>query len=435
MKRILLSLVFCKAGLTLTACLFIGWPLSAQVDFATYFEPKSLRVDFALSGNAQEQRASLQQLREEPVWGGPVKNLIDPFEYGGYYINVYDSQTNILLYSRGFNTLFEEWRTTDQAMKETQSWTNSISIPYPKKPVTLELLARERSDNQFYPLWKMEIDPESIFIDKSPLKSLKTEKLQYSGDPAGKVDLVFLAEGYTAAEMDKFDADARRFMEALFQTTPFNTRRNDFNVWAVHVISEESGTDKSGEGIFRNTALNSGFYTFGLDRYLTTPDMKSIRDAVWNVPCDAIFILVNSSTYGGGGMYNFYAIGTADNARTIGVFVHELGHSLAGLGDEYFSSEVAYNDFYNLNTEPWEPNITTLVNFEAKWKDLLPAGTPVPTPVDGPYSDKLGVFEGGGYVAKGIYRPMNHCAMRSRPPFCPVCERSILRMIDYLADF
>ena len=426
---------FFSPFLLIIACLFVGnKSLYAQVDFAAYFEPKSLRIDFALSGNVHEQQASLQQLREEPVWGGPVKNLIDPFDYGGYFVKIYDLHTNVLLYTRGFNTLFEEWRTTDMATKENQSWTNSISIPFPKKPVLFELLARERADNQFHPLWKMEIDPNSIFIDKSPLKNLKTEKLQYKGDPSGKVDLVFLSEGYTASEMEKFNSDARRFMEELFQTAPFSERRDDFNVWAVQLVSEEAGTDKSGEGIFVNTALNSGFYTFGLDRYLTTPDMKSIRNAVWNIPCDAIFILVNSATYGGGGMYNFYAIGTADNARTISVFVHEFGHSFAGLADEYFNAEVAYNDFYNLETEPWEPNITTLVNFEAKWKNLIPPNTPIPTTAEGEFADRIGVFEGGGYYTKGIYRPMNHCTMRDRPPFCPVCERSILRMIDYLSD-
>jgi hypothetical protein len=423
-----------KTYLMIIIYLCMAGSLQAQVDFATYFEPKSLRVDFALSGNAREQQAALQQLREEPVWSGPVKNLIDPFEYGGYLVKVYDLQTNVLLYAKGFNTLFEEWRTTDQAIRETQSWTNSISIPFPRQTILFELLARERSDNQFRSLWKMEIDPKSIFINKSPLKTLHTERLQYSGDPSGKIDLVFLSEGYTTEEMNKFNTDARRFMEAMFRTVPFDEYRNDFNVWAVQLVSEESGTDKSGEGIFRNTALNAGFYTFGLDRYLTTPDIKAIRDAVWNVPCDAIFILVNSPAYGGGGMYNFYAIGTADNARTIDVFLHEFGHSFGGLADEYFSSEVAYNDFYNLQAEPWEPNITTLVNFDAKWKDMLPAGTPIPTLVEGEYAGKLGVFEGGGYMAQGIYRPMNHCMMRSMAPFCPVCKRSITRMIDYFSD-
>jgi len=406
----------------------------AQNSFDAHFEKKSLRVDFALSGNSTYQAAAIQQLREEPVWAGPVKNLIDEFNYGGYHANIYDKATNELIYSRGFNTLFEEWMTTDQAVTEIQSWTNSISIPYPKKTVVFELSARDRSDMQFHSLLKMDIDPTSIFIDRGSLKNNQVTQIQYKGDPSNKVDLVFLAEGYTIEEQDKFVADAKRFSELLFQTAPYTNHREDFNVWSVNLVSEEKGTDSSGKGIFKNTALNSGYYTFGIDRYLTTPDMKSIRDAVWNVPCDAIFILVNAETYGGGGMYNFYAIGTADNDRTPVVFVHEFGHSFAGLGDEYFSSEVAYNDFYNLEKEPWEPNITTLVDFDKKWKDLLPAGTPIPTPLDEKHKNGIGVFEGGGYLAKGIYRPMDHCMMRDYAPFCPACSRAIVRMIDFYCD-
>ena len=368
----------------------------AQQTYDQYFTPKSLRVDFALSGNNEYQAAALQQVREEPVWGGPVNNLIDPFNYGGYYVNVYDKNNEELIYSRGFNTLFEEWRTTDQAKKETQSWTNSISIPFPKVPVVVEITARDKKDMQFHSLLRQEIDPESIFIDRSPLKSNRVHQLVKNGNPAEKVDLVFIAEGYTAAEQEKFVADAQRFSDALFKTAPFDQRGQDFNVWAVGLESEESGTDVSGKGVFKNTALNSGYYTFGVDRYLTTPDMKSIRDAVWNVPCDAIFVLINADTYGGGGMYNFYACGTADNPRTLGVFTHEFGHSFGGLADEYFSSEVAYEDFYNMNCEPWEPNITTLVDFESKWKDLLPANTPISTSITEQTGDNIGVYEGGG---------------------------------------
>jgi hypothetical protein len=407
--------------------------LPAQDDFDSLFERKSLRIDFALSGNRVRQAAALEQMREEPVWAGPLKNRIDPFQYGGYYVKVY-APGRQLIYSRGFNTLFEEWRTTAEAAIQTQSWTNSISIPFPRQTVTVELLARERSTNRFAPLLEWEVDPRSIAIDRSPLKSLKTVNIQQKGDPAEKVDLVFLPEGYTEAGMDKFDADARRFADALFRTPPYDRRQDDFNVRAVHLPSEESGVDIPGEGIYRHTALNAGFYTFGIDRYLTTRDMKSIRNAVWNVPCDAIFILVNSEIYGGGGMYNFYAVGTADNERTIRVFVHELGHSFAGLADEYFESSVAYSDFYSLDVEPWEPNITTLVDFDGKWKDMLPTGIPVPTPPETPYADRVGVFEGGGYLPKGIYRPMDHCTMRDMADFCPVCQRAILRMIRFMTD-
>ena len=389
-----------RKTLILPLALLCGLAGRAQGNFEDSFTEKSLRIDFALSGNKDSQSAAIERLREEPVWGGPRKNLVDTFRYGGYYINVYDAASDSLLYARGFNTLFEEWRTTEQAQTETQSWTNSVAIPYPKAPVRIELTARNRSDMRFHPLLTQTVDPASIFIDRGKLK----------------------------------EADARRFEEALFATPPFDTRRADFNIWAVGTVSEESGTDLSGKGVFKHTALNSGYYTFGIDRYLTTPDMKAVRDAVWNVPCDAIFILVNTDAYGGGGMYNFYAMGTADHPRTPVVFVHELGHSLAGLADEYFSSEVAYQDFYNLKYEPWEPNITTLVDFGSKWEDLLPAGTPIPTPLDEKHREKPGVFEGGGYVAKGIYRPMDHCMMRDYAPFCPACVRAIHRMIDFLTD-
>ena len=416
------------------AMLLLGGVCNAQNEFDTFFVKKSLRIDFALTGNATTQQAAIQQLREEPVWGGPVKNLEDPFNYGGYYVNVYDAESGRKIYSRGFNTLFEEWRTTDQAKSETQAWNNSVSVPFPKKPVQIEICARDKADMNFHPLLKQLVDPKSIFIDRSPLKKNKVVEILSNGDSSNKADLVFLAEGYTEDEMDKFEADAKRFTKTLFDTPPFGKYKADFNVWAVCVPSQESGMDVSGDGVWKNTALNSGYYTFGIDRYLTSQDLKPIRDAVWDVPCDAIFILVNSDTYGGGGMYNFYAMSTANNELTSVVFVLEFGHSFAGLADEYFNSEVAYNDFYNLKYEPWEPNITTLVDFDKKWKDLLPKNTPVPTPLDDKFKDKTGVFEGGGYLSKGIYRPMDNCMMRNYHPFCPACQRGITQMINFLTD-
>lgn len=403
-------------------------------EYAQYFEKKSLRIDFSLIGNADNQWAALEQLREEPIWSGPVKNLIDTFNYGGYYVEVYDKKTNVLIYSRGFNTLFEEWLTTEQAAKQTQSWTNSMSVPFPKREVQLIITGRDRKSGEFGVLLTVDVDPSSIDIDKSPLPVYPVDEILLQGDSSEKVDFVFIAEGYTAEEKDKFFADARRFTESLFKTPPFDVRKSDFNVRAVAVPSEESGTDISGNGVFKNTALNSGYYTFGIERYLTTKDMRSIKDAVANVPCDAIYVLVNTDKYGGGGMYNNYAIGTADHPQTADIFVHELGHSFGGLADEYFSSEVAYDDFYTLTIEPWEPNITTLINFESKWQDLLPKGIPVPTPLTNPYKDQLGVFEGGGYVSKGIYRPSDHCMMRDYAPFCEACVRAIHQMVDFLTD-
>lgn len=345
-----------------------------------------------------------------------------------------DEASNELIYTRSFCSLFGEWRTTAEAKTETQAWYNSMSVPYPKNRIIIDLKARNKADMKFYSIMRHEVDPSSIFIDRAPLAENKVVKIQDKGCPAEKVDLVFIAEGYTEDELDKFFKDAERFSEALFDCPPFDTCRDDFNVWAVGTVSAESGTSSSGTGVYKNTALKTGYYTFGLDRYLTTKDMKSIKDATWNVPCDAVFLLINAETYGGGGIYNSYACGTADNARTLNVFTHEFGHSFAGLGDEYFESEVTYESYYNLEKELWEPNITTLVEFEKKWKDLLPEGTPIPTPLNDETKDGIGVFEGGGYLSEGIYRPMDHCMMRDYAPFCPACSRAILQFVDYLSD-
>lgn len=415
--------------LILSACAF------AQSTFETYFEDKSLRIDFITVGNSQTQSAVVHQLREEPVWGGPRKNLVEPFDYGEYRLDVYDKESGELIYRRSFCSLFGEWRTTAEAKVETQAWYNSMSVPFPKHKVTIDITARNKADMKFYSIMKHEVDPSSIFIDRSSLVENKVEKIRDNGESSDKVDLVFIAEGYTKAEQKKFFKDAERFTEALFACPPFDSCRDRFNVWAVGTVSEESGTSSSGTGVYKNTALNTGYYTFGLDRYLTTSDMKAIKDAVWNVPCDAVFLLINTDTYGGGGIYNSYACGTADNARTPDVFTHEFGHSFAGLGDEYFESTVAYDEnYYNLKLELWEPNITTLVDFDRKWKDLLPEGTPVPTPLNDETKDKIGVFEGGGYLSEGIYRPVDHCMMRDYAPFCPACSRAILMMVDYLTD-
>ena len=407
---------------------------SAQVSFDRYFEESSLRIDFITVGNSQTQSATVHNLRQEPVWGGPRTNLVEPFGYGEYRLDVFDHESGTLIYRRSFCSLFGEWRTTAQAKEESQAWYNSMSIPFPKERILVDISARNKKDMQFYSIMKHEIDPESIFIDRAPLADNNVRKIQDNGGSADKVDIVFLAEGYTKKEQKKFFKDAERFAEALFSCPPFDSRRDDFNVWAVGLVSEESGTSSSGTGVYKNTALKTGYYTFGLDRYLTTSDMKSIKDATWNVPCDAVFLLINTDTYGGGGIYNSYACGTADNSRTLDVFTHEFGHSFAGLGDEYFESTVAYEDYYNLELELWEPNITTLVEFESKWKDILPEGTPIPTPLNEETKDKIGVFEGGGYLSEGVYRPMDHCMMRDYAPFCPACSRAIIRMIDFLTD-
>jgi len=191
--------------------------------------------------------------------------------------------------------------------------------------------------------------------------------------------------------------------------------------------------------IWRNTALGAHYYTFYEPRYLTSPNVFSIRDYASLVPYDAIYILANTSTYGGGGIYNFYALASAHSDRAKAeVIVHEFGHSFAGLADEYFyDKEDVFDEMYALNKEPWEPNITTMVQFDKKWKAELPQNCPIPTPVtDETKTQKTGLFEGGGYRTKGIYRPSYDCRMRTNnaPGFCTVCEKAVEKMIIFLTE-
>jgi hypothetical protein len=407
----------------------------AQFRFDDYFEAKTLRFDFYLAGNTEHQDVYVNCFHEEPIWGGSLTHLTDAPDYGEYCYRVYDEASGELIFSKGFCSLFQEWRTTDEAQTANRSYSQVIVMPYPKNNIRLEILTRSYATGKFEPLFKTTLDPKSIYINREKQPEYPVTQILNNGHPSKKIDLVFVAEGYTKDEMDKFRKDAARFTDFLFQTQPYNDRKNDFNVWAVECPSAESGTDIPGQNIWKNTALKSHFWTFGIDRYLTAPDLAIIRDKIWNVPCDAVFVIVNSEKYGGGGIYNYYGLGTADHAQSCPVFVHELGHSFAGLADEYFNSEVAYNDFYNLKTEPWEPNLTTLVNFDVKWKDMLPAGTIIPTPSDATKEGRVGVYEGGGYVTKDVFRPMINCRMRSNSgDFCPVCQRAINRMIDWSID-
>ena len=161
--------------------------------------------------------------------------------------------------------------------------------------------------------------------------------------------------------------------------------------------------------------------------------MQKVYDAASVVPYDHIYVLVNAERYGGGGFYNFLSVCTSDNELTKEVFIHEFGHGFAGLGDEYYNSKVAYEDFYNLEIEPWESNLTTLVDFENKWKEMIPDSISVPTPRKIKYNKTVGAYEGGGYMNKGIYSPFINCRMKSNDAkgFCPVCEEAIKKTIRY----
>jgi hypothetical protein len=300
--------------------------------------------------------------------------------------------------------------------------------------------------------------------------------IQKMGEPGTKVDFLILGDGYTAAETKKFEADARRLTEALFATSPFKEHRKDFNVWAICPPAAESGISRPSTGIYRDSPIGSTYDAFGSERYVLTFDNRAMRRAASFAPYEFVEILANNRTYGGGGIFGLYSTVAADNAWANYVFIHEFGHHFAALADEYYTSPVAYAPATE-RIEPWEPNVTALLSVaELKWKDLVSADTPLPTPwnkevyesysreiqkrraqlrqerrpesemealfaeqlkherslfASEKYRDRVGAFEGAMYESRGYYRPQVDCIMFSRTDFfCAVCRRGIERVID-----
>ena len=406
--------------------------LQTFASFDDWFVNKTLRIDYYHTGNSKSELYSIDQVKSEPFWGGSHTTLLDTLNFGEYYFKAFDAKTNTLIYSRGYCALFDEWRFTEEAKHTTRTFNETAVMPFPKNDVRIEIYSRN-----FMGLYEKKFDytieVKNYFISSERQMKFPVYDVLNSGDPATKVDIVILPEGYTAAEMDRFKADCDKFAAGLFTVEPYTHNRDKFNIRAVLAPSAESGTDIPRDKVWKNTILNSSFYTFDSERYLMTSDNQSVRNLAANAPYDQIYILANTTKYGGGAIYNLYSMSVNSNASSAKIFGHEFGHGFAALADEYDDGSTSFNDMYPLNLEPWEPNITTLVKFETKWKNMLPANTPVPTPIKNSSPMKLGVYEGAGYVAKGVYRPTPDCLMRTFAgnEFCPVCKAAIQRMIDF----
>lgn len=396
-----------------------------------YFDMnKSIRYDYELLGDAHNVSVIHKQSKKLAQWGGPTSKLIDTQNLGSYSFQLFDIASGNLICQQGFSPLFQEWQTTAEAMRTQRAYYQAIFFPLPLNDVRLHINERDHR-NAWKTIFTDTLMVNDYFIIDEESTKYPVTSLRKNGNSHDKIDIMILAEGYQASEMDKFLSDAKRLTDSLFVAEPFKRFADRFNVQAVQVHSKESGTDVPGEKIYKNTAFNTHFYTFDSPRYLTTSDMKAVYDAVDGLAWDHLYLLVNTKRYGGGGMYNFLSICSADHEQSPFVFCHEFGHGFAGLGDEYYSSSNTYEIFYEKNIEPWEPNLTTLVVFESKWKNLIKPGVPIPTPRESSYANTVGVFEGGGYEAKGIYSPVMSCWMKERiaGEFCPVCQDAIQSVI------
>ena len=421
MKKLLLALLFL--------------PAFAWAQFDAYFENASLRVDYTLTGNEKTTTFALKEMFREPYWSGSKVNLIDNLEFGNYIVKVFDHGTDHLLFSKGYQNLYGEWQTTTEAKLVTKTFEESVIVPFPKVEIDVVIYYKDWEGNLIEGI-RLPVKPDDYFIRKaSDLQLPVYDAWIGNADITKAVDIVILPEGYTEAEMGKFVKDCNFFVNSLFEFEPYDRYKNSFNIRGVMAPSAESGCTEPGRRVYKNTVMNFSYWTFDSERYCMSTDNKSIRDLAGQVPYDQIYILINSKKYGGGGIYNFYCSSAASNHFSGDIIIHEFGHGFAGLADEYYNDDT-YGDMYNNDIEPWEPNITTLVDFEAKWKVMVDKKTPVPTPREKKFEHTIGVFEGGGYEAEGMYSPHMDCLMKTfnGHVFCPVCQRAIERMIQYYAE-
>ena len=421
-----------KKSLILLCLLCIQLILPAQ-DFNTYFHPKTLRINYIHSGTKDKDSIEVKNYQVDNLWAGSLTNLIDSYDYGCHKIMVYDVKTNQLIYSRTYSCLFGEYRTTEKGATQSKAFKETIRCPYPKKPVRIEFLTR----NQHSDFEKR----QEIIVNPKKIKALANTihydviDLHIGGNYNKAYDLVIVPEGYAMHDSAKLRKDVIRCKNAIMECTPFKESATKINIRAVVSYSEESGISQETKGKEVKTILGSAFYSLDLERYLMLDHVWQLHNVCANAPYDNIIILCNTKKYGGGGIYNWYAT-VSDNKHFNYVSVHELGHSIAGLADEYYTSEVTVQDFYPKGSEPKEPNITSLVNFESKWKSMLASDTPIPTPVTDENKDVLGVYEGAGYCAEGLYRPWISCTMKDivYNKFCPVCQKALIEMFDFYAE-
>ncbi len=450
-----------------------------DINYDDYFTDKTLRFDYYHSGIADAEYISLDELRIEREWPGSKVNLIDDLHYGLYRFEVVDSASGNLIYAYPFASIFGEWQTTGEASEGVwRTFHESQRFPEPKKPFTL-ILKKRNPDGSYVQIYESDQNPQSHYINRSPvMQNHRIWKIFENGSAENKVDILVLGDGYREDDAKQFKKNAKHLINVLFETEPFKSRKSDFNVWAIDVFSDETGLSNPRQNIWKRSSLGLSFNAFDSDRYVLTYDNKNLREIAAQAPYDAIFIIFNDPKYGGGGIYNLWSTVSALSSEADYVFVHEFGHSFASLADEYYTSDVAYQVSLP-EYEPNDPNVTALFDPEnLKWKHLVEEGTPIPTfwdqaaydsiaveyrqqrrqlikdgagvsemetltqkidavrksvINDNKYYGKVGAFEGGGYLAKGIYRPEIDCIMfsRNRDDFCKVCSEAIEKMIDW----
>ncbi|MDX1481102.1 MAG: M64 family metallopeptidase [Woeseiaceae bacterium] len=444
---------------------------------ATLAADATLRLDYYHTGDSLSEHFSLDRLVREPLpWPGNPDRPIDATFRGKYVFEVLPEGTDAPSYTRSFSSIYGEWETTAEAKRMKRTFHESLRFPDPGRP--FEVIVKKRdANNDFAGIWRLSLDPSDYLVhEEHAAYGKEVVAIEQNGDPAHKVDLLLLGDGYTADETEAFLAVARELTDLMFSTSPFRERREDFNVWALAPVSARSGVSRPSTGTYRDTPLGTSYDAFRSERYVLTYDNRNLRRIASSAPYDFIEILTNTETYGGGGIYGLFSTAAANSEWAGYLFIHEFAHHFAGLADEYYTSSVAYEPPETI-VEPYEPNVTALLDPERlKWRQLVDEDTPLPTPwpkdayedhslayqarraemraadvaeaemnalfrdnqriVEGlfseaPYRNAIGAFEGAMYQAQGYYRSEMNCIMFTRTEdFCRVCSDALEAVID-----
>ena len=386
-----------------------------------FAQERTLRVDYTFTGTDRSASIAVDELKCFDGWAGRRVNLADVPLQGNGQVLMTSHETGDTLYRQAFSTLFQEWQATEEATRTCKSFEAVFLFPMPEGKADIKVELYDFHGATAASLVHM-VDPQDILIRKIPASKAPYKYIRRGGDPATCIDVAIVAEGYKASESGRFYRDAKDAVDAILSHEPFGKFADRFNFVAVALPSQESGVSIPGKGVWKKTPLSSHFNTFYSDRYLTTLHVKDLHDALCGIPYEHIIILANTDNYGGGGIFNSYTLTTAHHSAFKPVVVHEFGHSFAGLGDEYYYDD-QYTEYYYPDTEPWEPNITTMKDFASKWQDMVEEGT-------------AGVFEGGGYQSKGVWRGAENCRMKTNGAdgFCAVCRRAIERIIRFYTE-
>src|SRR5512137_2376941 len=219
----------CFAALILCSVVAIGQPIDSAAPYDAVFTADTMRVDYLQTGGRGVEAVSVDRILNDGPWPGSRTNLVDDTNLGKYLFEVIERSTNRVVYSRGFASLYGEWETTPEAREIYRTFSGTLRFPWPKQPVQVVLKKRDRL-NAFHEFWSAIIDPASRQVNRARLAPAgKVLTLWESGPPESKVDLLLIGDGYTEAELAKFQADAKRLVDRMFTLEPYKGRRHDFN--------------------------------------------------------------------------------------------------------------------------------------------------------------------------------------------------------------